>query len=231
MRLFTINKMKESLLGILFGILLATGGCQPIWAQENKLNEQSDTTKPYDKRIHRYRSNWEKLIPTHTKIQFAGNMGLLSFGTGWDYGKKNQWETDVFIGVLPRYSSKKPKMTLTLKQNYLPWNLPLGQRFSVEPLACGIYLNTVFGNQFWVKEPDRYPEGYYGFSSKVRINAFMGQRITYEIDPQHRYRAKSITLFYELSSSDLYIISAFNNRYLKPRDYLSLSFGMKLQLF
>ena len=41
----------------------------------------------YDKRVHRFRRNWERIIPTHSKIQFAGNMGLLSFGTGWDYGK------------------------------------------------------------------------------------------------------------------------------------------------
>ena len=54
----------------------------------------------YDRRVHRYRRHWEALIPTHTKIQFAGNMGLLSFGTGWDYGRRNQWETDVFFGVL-----------------------------------------------------------------------------------------------------------------------------------
>lgn len=44
----------------------------------------------YDRRVHRYRKHWEALIPTHTKIQFAGNMGLLSLGTGWDYGKRNQ---------------------------------------------------------------------------------------------------------------------------------------------
>ena len=36
----------------------------------------------YDKRVHRFRKNWERIIPTHSKIQFAGNMGLLSFGTG-----------------------------------------------------------------------------------------------------------------------------------------------------
>ena len=41
----------------------------------------------YDKRVHRFRKNWERIIPTHSKIQYAGNMGLLSFGTGWDYGK------------------------------------------------------------------------------------------------------------------------------------------------
>ena len=184
----------------------------------------------YDRRIHRYRRRWEAFIPTHTKMQFAGNMGLLSFGTGWDYGKRNQWETDVFLGFLPKYQSKRPKMTFTVKQNYMPWSFDLGRQFSAEPLACGIYLNTVFGDEFWVNEPDRYPQGYYGFSSKVRIHVFVGQRITYDIDPNRRYSAKAITLFYELSTSDLYVVSAFTNRYLKPKDYLCLSFGVKLQL-
>lgn len=195
--------------------------------------QQDSIVKPnkYDKRIHRYRGHWEKLIPTHTKVQFAGNMGLLSFGTGWDYGKKNQWETDVFLGFIPKYDSKRTKVTMTLKQNYMPWSLNLGRGFSTEPLTCGIYFNTVFGNEFWVHEPDRYPKGYYGFSSKIRSHIFLGQRLTYDIDPQRRYTAKSITFFYELSTCDLYLISAATNNYLRPRDYFSLSFGLKLQLF
>lgn len=195
--------------------------------------QQDSIVKPnkYDKRIHRYRGHWEKLIPTHTKVQFAGNMGLLSFGTGWDYGKKNQWETDVFLGFIPKYDSKRTKVTMTLKQNYMPWSLHLGRGFSTEPLTCGFYFNTVFGNEFWVHEPDRYPKGYYGFSSKIRSHIFLGQRLTYDIDPQRRYTAKSITFFYELSTCDLYLISAATNSYLRPRDYLSLSFGLKLQLF
>lgn len=195
--------------------------------------QQDSIVKPnkYDKRIHRYRGHWEKLIPTHTKVQFAGNMGLLSFGTGWDYGKKNQWETDVFLGFIPKYDSKRTKVTMTLKQNYMPWSLNLGRGFSTEPLTCGIYFNTVFGNEFWVHEPDRYPKGYYGFSSKLRSHIFLGQRLTYDIDPQRRYTAKSITFFYELSTCDLYLISAATNSYLRPRNYLSLSFGLKLQLF
>lgn len=121
----------------------------------------------YDRRVHRYRRRWEALIPTHTKIQFAGNMGLLSLGTGWDYGKRNQWETDIFLGVLPKYQSDCTKMTFTLKQNYIPWSLQIKEsRFSAEPLTCGMYFNTVFGDKFWVSEPERYPKGYYGFRPK-----------------------------------------------------------------
>lgn len=185
----------------------------------------------YDRRVHRYRRHWNALIPTHLKLQFAGNMGLLSVGTGWDYGKHNQWETDILLGFLPKYRSSENKITLTVKQNYMPWSLQIKEsRFSVEPLSCGMYLNTVFGDDFWVREPSRYPKGYYGFSSKVRIHAFLGQRITYDIDPRRRFTAKSITFFYEISTCDLYIVSAFTNKYLKPKDYLSLSFGVKLQM-
>lgn len=243
---YTINIYRIT--GILTSLLLS--GCLPLSAQEKDtvIIVKHDTVwmKPgktdtimitptrhnrYDRRVHRYRKHWEALIPTHTKIQFAGNMGLLSFGTGWDYGKHNQWETDFFLGVLPKYQSERTKMTFTLKQNYIPWSLQIKEsRFSAEPLTCGMYLNTIFGDEFWTHEPDRYPKGYYGFSSKVRFHIFLGQRITYDIDPKRRFTAKAITFFYELSTCDLYVISAATNKYLKPKDYLSLSFGLKLQL-
>lgn len=183
----------------------------------------------YDKRIHYYRETWEKLIPTHSKIQFAGEMGLLSVGTGWDYGKKNQWETDIFLGFLPKYDSEHFKITFTLKQNYIPWSINLKKGFSLEPLACGFYFNTIFNDEFWTSEPERYPHGYYGFSSKIRANIFLGQRITYNIDPERRYTAKEISFYYELSTNDIYLISAVGNKYLRPKDYLRLSFGLMLQ--
>lgn len=93
----------------------------------------------YDRRVHRYRKHWEALIPTHTKIQFAGNMGLLSLGTGWDYGKRNQWETDIFLGVLPKYQSDCTKLTFTLKQNYIPGackSRKAGSRQNLSPAVC-----------------------------------------------------------------------------------------------
>lgn len=150
-----------------------------VWIEKGKTKiDSADISNKhysrYDKRIHRYRKHWESLIPTHTKLQFAGNMGLLSLGTGWDYGKRNQWETDIFLGFLPKYHSKRTKITMTLKQNYMPWSIDLGKEFSIEPLACGMYFNTVFGDEFWTNEPERYPKGYYGFSSRIRIHISLG---------------------------------------------------------
>lgn len=131
--------------------------------EEDIVTQMPNRHHKYDKRVHRYRRAWEALIPTHTKLQYAGGMGLLSWGIGWDYGKRGQWETDLLLGFIPRYSSKHFKMTMTLKQNYIPWSIWLGKDFSLEPLTTGIYFNTVFSDDFWTSEPERYPRGYYGF--------------------------------------------------------------------
>lgn len=222
---------------LLFIIVLLS----PVRALADTINEETNHTtedsiristpeySKYDKRIHRFRRNWNKLIPTHNVIQYAGNMGMFSLGTGWDYGKRDQWETDILFGFIPKHDASRTKITMTLKQSYIPWSLELKDRLSVEPLSCGIYFNTVFGNEFWVHEPERYPEGYYGFSSKIRTHIFLGQRLTYDIDKERRFMAKSISLFYELSTCDLLLISRVTNKYLKARDYLSLSFGIKFQ--
>lgn len=192
--------------------------------------ESVEETNRYKKRVEVYQHLWESLMPTYTKLQYAGGMGLMNFGFGWSYGKNHQWETDVFLGFIPRYSSDNAKMTFTLKQNYIPWKIELNETFTFEPLECGLYFNTVFSDEFWTKEPDRYPKGYYNFSTRVRTHAFVGQRLRFNIPDKKRLFARSITAFYEISSCDLYIVSAFTN-HLNPNDYLRLSLGLKFDIF
>ena len=135
------------------------------------------------------------------------------------------------FGFLPKFSSGRPKMTFTLKESYMPWSFDLGKQFYVEPLSCGIYANTIFGDEFWEKQPERYPSGYYDIPTKIRTHIFVGQRFTYEVNAQKCFCVKKVTLFYEVSVSDLHLFSAISNEYLKPKDYLSLSFGVKFQWF
>lgn len=69
----------------------------------------------YGRHVHRSRKNWKRAIPAHFKIRYVGNMGLFSFGTGWDYGRRNQWETDLLLGFIPKYSFKEARVTIILK--------------------------------------------------------------------------------------------------------------------
>lgn len=193
---------------------------------------RSDAITRYDRRIRRYRRHWAALIPTHTVVQYAGNMGLVSAGIGWEYGKRRQWETEVLFGFLPKYNSDRGKMTMTLKENYIPWHLTFKRGYLLDPLTCGLYVNTVYGPEFWSRQPGRYPDKYYHFlSTKLRINAFLGQRIGIVIPRNRRKYVKNVTLFYEVSTCDLYVRAMFMDQSVKLTDITSLSLGLRLQLF
>lgn len=169
-----------------------------------------------------------KLTPEHSKVQYAGSIGIFSASAGWMYGK-DRWETDIIVGFLPKTSDNDQVPTFTLKQTYIPWNYRIkNSPFEISPLTCGIFFSTIFGDDFWVKEPDRYGGRYYGFSTQIRMHLYVGQSITYRIN-NNKQIFKSVSLYYELSTCDMYLISAINNKYLKPRDYLSLGLGLKFQ--
>lgn len=189
-----------------------------------------ETKQTLDRRVHQGYESWERPLPTHVKAQYAGGMGFLSFGAGWDYGRKCRWETDILIGFLPKAYSNRTHTIYTLKQNYIPWSISCCDRFAIEPLTCGVYLNLISGEDYWVWEPDRYPDAkYYWFTSRLRTFFYIGQRFTYYLKSETLLR--NITLFYEFSVNDLDMVSAFGNRSLGISDIACFSVGIKFQLF
>ena len=185
----------------------------------------------YERRMKRYSSVWQSLQPSQFIMQNAGNMGFLSFGLGWNYGKRNQWETHLLFGWIPKYKGHSVRMTMTLKETFIPWNKRLGEEWRLEPLTVGLYANTVFGKAFWRSQPSRYPDKYYQFlSTRVRLNVFLGQRITVIVPNNKRKFVKSMTAFYELSTCDLYIRCMFQDSSVKLKDIVGLSLGLKMQI-
>ena len=154
--------------------------------------EEIEDDVRYKKRVEKYISRWEKLIPHYTKLQFAGSMGMLSLGTGWNY-YRNHWETDVYLGIVPRNSDRHAMATLTLKQNYYPWNIHIADKLSFEPLACGVYINTLLDRDFWGKQPDKYPQGYYWFSTRIRTHVFIGERFTLKLNTKKSWHKSIIS--------------------------------------
>ena len=188
----------------------------------------------YTRRTMRMKRDWARLTPNQQVVQFAGSIGMISIGTGWHYGRRKQLETEILFGYLPHCNRSEHHYTLTLKQRYIPWRVPLSshsRRWELEPLTCGGFVNTIFGEGFWRHEPSKYTKGYYGFNTKLRYNLFVGQRIKFNIPRRHRHFSKSITAYYELSTCDLYVVSAIPNSRVGLADVLSLAFGLKMDIF
>lgn len=202
-----------------------------LMSQGVALAQTSNEQEPrrLDVREHRSYTGLERIIPTHVKAQYAGGMGVASVGIGWDYGKKGEWETDAMLGYLPKRYSDAFHATFTLKQNYIPWSIRCHERFSVEPFTASIYFSLIAGEEYWMREPDRYGSSYYRFSTRMRINLGFGQRATWHLkNPQGSLR--SITFYYEFHACDLDICAKFTNKELRIEDIAYFSCGLKFHL-
>ncbi len=185
----------------------------------------------YERRMIKRMRRWQRLIPRHYKMQFAGSIGVVSLGAGWTYGRSDQWETDLMFGFLPKFESEEAKIVFTVRQSYIPWKIALGDRgFAYRPLSCGVFFSSVLNHNFWVSEPGRYPGGYYGFSTRLRANIFAGQRIGYYRPDDKRVLAQGISLYYEFSTCDTDLITCFGDRNVKFKDIISLAVGVKVHL-
>lgn len=166
--------------------------------------------------------------PEHTKIHYAGSMGLFSISAGWDYGKK-KWETDIFMGFLPKYSGFKAYPTFTIKQTFIPWRKQISSKVLFEPLTTGLFINKIFDEDFWTNLPEKYPEDYYWGPTNIRFNLFIGERITYNLPKE--YKLEDISFYYEINTNDLYLITHLQNpSTIRITDIFKLSFGVKLKL-
>ena len=189
-----------------------------------------DPAARYLRNRERIAEQWLALLPNQTVLQYAGSIGLFNFGVGWHYGRGEHWETELLFGFVPRYHSGKAHFSFTAKQRYVPWHSELSHRWTLEPLTAGIFFNTISGDDFWANQPDRYPKRYYGFSTKIRTHIFLGQRLRYNIPRRQRRRHQAVSLYYELSTCDLYLLSKITNRSYPWSETLSLALGLRFEL-
>lgn len=98
---------------------------------------------------------------------------------------------------------------------------------TVEPLYGTFFINSILSDEFWTKEPDRYPKGYYGFSSRIRFHLGIGQKITYLIPANKRFLANKISLYYEVSTCDLYVRQKFLSKTIPLKDIICLAVGLQ----
>lgn len=166
---------KLSLRVVLATVLCA--GALPLQAQtlaptDTVSADSTDSVQSptrYERRIDRYVLRWSKLIPSHSTLQYAGSIGLISAGIGWHYGKNAHWETDLLVGFLPKYHSRSAHATFTVKERYIPWRCHVHPQWTIEPLTAGAFFNTISGEDFWRHQPSRYPKKYYGMPDRKSV--------------------------------------------------------------
>lgn len=184
---------------------------------------------------------YEALMPRSVTIQYAGNIGAVSCGPGWIYGRREQWETQLLIGYLPEEVMFNDYFCLTARQCYTPFRIDMGERLSIDPLTTSVAVNTLFSGEFWYDEPG---SKYYNFSTRLRFHFGMGSRLNLAIPQREgsssnkkqrhasssdKKRQQRLSLYYELSTYDLALLSYSRGGYIGLGDIVYLGLGIRYQ--
>lgn len=89
---------RNSRLVVLLLLFVVLGTEQCIYAgpvEEKRLQER------HERKVQKYKQGWARLIPQYEKIQYAGSMGLISLGVGWDLWEKRTMGNRSFSGLSP----------------------------------------------------------------------------------------------------------------------------------
>ena len=132
----------------------------------------------------------------------------------------------MLVGFLPKRYKYHHYWTFTVRETYSPWNLRIKNQWSVKPLTVSLSLNSILHSDFWTSQPDRYPDGYYGFSTRIRFHLGLGLRFSYDIPESKRFLGRRISVYYEISTCDLYVRQKVLNSYIPLKDILSIGAGL-----
>ncbi|MFP2904478.1 hypothetical protein ACLESD_05360 [Pyxidicoccus sp. 3LFB2] len=111
-------------------------------------------------------------VPDHAALQLAGSIGFLSAGPGWGF-VNDRLEAELLLGWAPPAVAGEDFLTVTLKGEWHPF-LGTWRGWTLRPLTVGLLFSYTFGDAYFVGLPDRYPDGYYWFSTGLRPALLMG---------------------------------------------------------
>lgn len=199
------------------GLLLLTG-----WIASTSLKAAPSVAFPDTLPPHPW------YAPRHVLLQAAGGQGLVAVGAGYTMARR-RLELDALLGYVPQKYSRTAMGIGTIKITYSPWIIPLAHhRWGLRPFAVGAFVSYTASKGLNSSRDGKYEKGYYWWSSHTRVGPFVGGQIQYERPRSTHRDARTISLYYELGTNELYLASWWANRgELTLREILTLGMGVK----
>jgi len=162
-------------------------------------------------------------VPDYAKVQFAGNIGLLSVGFGYKF-LNNHLYSELLYGYVPASVSKAEVIhTITIKNTFPLLNKEI-KAITVSPIA-GFTASFETGNSSFLKLPDKYPSGYYS-TNAFHFTLFIGAKVHKSFINQKIM--KGVDLYFELGTVDTYLWYAVLSKEVKINQIFSSAIGINL---
>ncbi|WP_051291134.1 hypothetical protein [Pedobacter glucosidilyticus] len=170
------------------------------------------------------------LIPKSVITQYAGSIGYLSAGVGYNLNKSGNSTLDIHYGHVP--ASKGGSLHIvTAKFAYRPFHIKINQHITLSPLNPGFFLSYHAGSNFdstW--DDNNYPKGYYWWSTAFRPHVSLSTELSLKSEKTLKsIGIKKLSFYSEFNTNELYFVSLFqNSKYLGLHDIFKLGFGSRI---
>jgi len=149
----------------------------------------------------------------YTKLQYAGEIGLLSAGLGKVV--TSNYSFSFLYGYVPESIAGKEIETYSFKNDYSLYRYHRNSNFLDFYIGLNIYHVKELHYQMHRQRP--YPRNYYRMSS---IRAMLYWGMSYQL------QSKKSSIYFESGINDVWIVNYYNNHeVLDPKDYVSLALG------
>lgn len=170
-----------------------------------------------------YTQSRDWLLPDYAKVQFAGNIGFLSLGVGYQF-LNERLNSELIYGFVPKSISKaEPVHTITIK-NTLPFFIRDYKTITISPIT-GFTFSFDTGNNSTLILPDKYPKGYY-FTNAFHFTIFVGANVHKDFVNPGLF--KGVDFYFELGTVEKFLWYAFKYEEVMINDVLSTAIGLNL---
>ena len=164
---------------------------------------------------------WYK--PDLVKLQYAGNIGFMSVGVGFNWWRDIA-ETDIMYGYVPENNGDATIHTFTVKNTFNVYNLNVSRIVTLSPVL-GFSVSFEPGQNSFIRLPEKYPKKYYG------PNCFyaclnLGLKARFKLREEYRFSA--IELYSELNTLADYSFYNIIAREDRENIIYSLAFGVNM---
>lgn len=171
------------------------------------------------------------LIPDEAIVQYAGSIGYLSAGAGYDIFGNKRGNLSFHYGYVP--GSKGGELHIaTVKLGYKPWKINLKDWAKLYPFNPGFFATYTFHKDLGLFFPKgQYPGDYYYWSEAIRPHLSFNTEL--ELKPPKALKnsgIRALGLYIEANTNDFYLINYLQNvSALRMYDIFQLGIGLKVK--
>lgn len=161
-------------------------------------------------------------IPDYVKMQFAGNIGVVSVGAGYQLFDKVLY-SELLYGYVPESVSKADKIHLiTIKNTFPVFRKEIAKNLTITPIA-GFTTTIDIGTTTFTTLPSKYPDDYY-VPTAFHFTLFGGVMI--HKDFINSKMTNGVDFYVEMGTVETYLWYGITSKEVGLSDIFSTSIGI-----